>query len=263
MFPLAHNYLMQRLLAMPKYNLSEKLSKLEIDLLLLGAVAPDLVAGMGMDRNYGHTMGKKLYEFCKEKHPEALAFAFGVWAHGADPCGFDYYADEHWEDAKGWCFQKCVPYIPDVIKACNLPEEWGLWKAHNFVEMMAEMECDAAMPSLGARLVEAKKNTEAIEIVKNVLMDFDNPDPNLVAPVIDSVGVIFAVEDVNPLILGEKYAEQMVRRHDIYGSDPQYIAEIISEISHDLKAEYWKWYEMVEKIIIETLEKNCDFLTTR
>lgn len=261
MFPLAHNYLVRRILAMPDYKSIKKTNKLKADLILLGSVTPDLVAGMGMDRNRGHLMGEKLYGFCKENYPEALPFAFGVWSHGADPCGFDYYADEHWQGAKGWCFQKCTPYIPDVIKACNLPEEWGLWKAHNFVEMMAEIECASAMPDLGLGLTEAKANTEAVEIIKTVLCRFDNPIPETVAPVIDSIGEIFAVEQVTPIILGEKYAEQMIRRHDIYGSNPQYIAETVSRISHDLKDEFWQWYEKAEKEIIANLEKNCDYFS--
>ena len=260
MFPLAHNFLVQRLLDNPHYGLSRKLNQMEINLLRLGSVAPDLVAAMGMDRNYGHLMGKELYAYCKEDLPEALPFAFGVWSHGADPCGFDYYADEHWQDGKGWCFQKCLPYIDAVVEACNLPPEWGLWKAHNFVEMVAEMECDRVMPDLGSRLIVAKDDDEALEIAAKVLTEFGKADYNLIKPVFQTVSDIFTVADVTPDKLGIKYGEQLIRRHDIYGSHPDQMASIIETIARDLKDEYWDWYNTVEAMIIKELQSNTDFL---
>lgn len=261
MFPLAHNFLVKRLLDNPDYHLGERLTPFQVKLLMLGSVMPDLVSGMGMDRNFGHLMGEPLYAFCQEKYPKAMPFALGVWLHGADPCGFDYYADEHWQGGKGWCFQQCVPYIDDVVKACNLPAEWGLWKAHNFIEMMADMECAAAVPALGYRLLDAGADEDIKELIKEVLVDFGGAAPEKVNPVISFMGEMFSIYNVSPEDMGDKYAKQLVRRHDIHGADPQMIAAVLRRIYHDLKDDFWRWYEQAERCILTEIEKKVTILT--
>lgn len=260
MFPLAHNFLARRLLNNPAYNLQQKLNPLQIQLLLLGSVMPDLVSGMGMDRNFGHTMGKDLYAYCEKKYPDAIAFALGVWLHGADPCGFDYYADESWQGQKGWCFQKCVPYIDDVIKACNLPQEWGLWKAHNFIEMMADRECSLVIPDLGSKLLDAAKDQKAISVITEILTEFGGAEKAKVKEVIDFMDQMFSINDTSPEDMGEKYAKQLVRRHEIYGANPQMIADIIKKIAKDLKDEFWQWYQEAEKLLLTEMEKQNTIL---
>ena len=260
MFPLAHNFLMKRIMENPKYQLDKMLDSLQQNLILVGSVFPDLAAGMGMHRDYAHLMGEDVYRYCYDFCPENIPFAFGVWAHGADPCGFDYYADEHWGDGKGWCFQKCAPYIDEVVKACNLPQEWGLWKAHNFVEMMAEMECAAECPDLGSSLVNAKNDPEVLQRVFRVVTEYGGAISDQVRPVINSIDEIFAITAVTPQTLGEKYADQLVRRHGITGSNPEHMAEILTCISRDLRGEFWEWYDQVELIICKELEDKTDFL---
>ncbi len=260
MFPLAHNFLMRRIMENPKYQLDKMLTPLQQDLILLGSVFPDLAAGMGMHRDYAHLMGGDVYRYCYDFCSENIPFAFGIWAHGADPCGFDYYADEKWQDGKGWCFQKCLPYIDDVVQACNLPQEWGLWKAHNFVEMMAELECNAECPDLGQNLVLAKNNEEARRAVFRVVTEYGGAISEQVYPVIDSIDRIFAITQTTPQTLGERYADQLERRHGITDSNPEQMAEIIARISRELSGEFWDWYEQVEKIICRELEEETDFL---
>lgn len=122
------------------------------------------------------------------------------------------------------------------------------------------MECDRVMPDLGSRLIAAKDDSEALEIAAKVLADFGKADYNLIKPVFQTVSDIFVVADVTPGKLGIKYGEQLIRRHDIYGSDPEKMAAIIETISHDLKDEFWDWYNGVEALIIEELQSNTDFL---
>lgn len=260
MFPLAHNFLIKRIMENPKYQPGKIPDSFRRDLMLVGSVFPDLAAGMGMDRDYAHNMGGELYKYCHKICPENLPFAFGVWAHGADPCGFDYYADEKWQDGKGWCFQRCTPYIDEVVRACNLPPEWGLWKAHNFVEMMAEMECAAECPDLGQNLAAAKNNEDVVQAVFGVVTEYGGAVSSQVRPVLNSIDEIFAITEVTPLALGEKYADQLVRRHGIHGGNPEHMAEILRRISRDLRGEFWEWYEQVEKLICRQLEEKTYFL---
>ena len=263
MFPLAHNYLAEKLLQNPKYTLGKQITPFQNKLLRVGSVLPDLVAGMGMERNFGHLMGEALYGFCLEnqkKYSDAKALALGVWLHGADPCGFDYYADEHWQDGKGWCFQKCTPYIDDVVKACNLPAEWGLWKAHNFVEMMAEIQCDTVAAGLGTNLMAAALDDDVINLTADVLAEFGGAERAKVRPVLQMMDQMFSVENVTPEDLGEKYALQLVRRHDIHGADHKMIAEIIERIGVDLQHDFWLWYAQSEELILKAISDKLPCL---
>ncbi len=262
MFPLAHHFLVKQILKNPRYHLAERLTPLQKNLIRLGAVIPDLVAGMGMDRNFGHLMGKSLYDYCRENHPAAEPFALGVWLHGADPCGFDYYADEHWQKGNGWCFQQCTPYIDAVIDACALPPEWGLWKAHNFVEMAAEMACFAQDPTLGRELLAAGQEAEAVQTVADILVQFGNARTESVIPVLASMDQIFSIHQVTPLDLAEKYALQLKRRHDIQDADPVKIAAVLTQVKEDLTDEFWRWYPLVETMILREIEQYPTCLTT-
>lgn len=261
MFPLAHNFLAEKILKSPRCKLQKPLTPFQKNLMMVGSVLPDLVAGMGMERNFGHLMGRELYAFCGEKHPAALPLALGVWLHGADPCGFDYYADEHWGDGKGWCFQKCVPYIDDVVAACNLPAEWGLWKAHNFVEMAAEIQCDKKCPELGRRLLAAVADEDVIKLTADVLADFAGADRSRVRSVLQITDEMFSIKTVTAEDLGEKYAMQLIRRHEIYGADAKKAADVILHIESDLKDEFWLWYQQTEDLIWQNISREATFLT--
>lgn len=261
MFPLAHHFLVKQILRNPRYRLAERLTPLQNNLIRLGAIIPDLVAGMGMDRNFGHQMGKSLYDYCRKNHPAAEPFALGVWLHGADPCGFDYYADEHWQGGNGWCFQQCAPYIPAVIDACALPPEWGLWKAHNFVEMAAEMACYNQDPALGQELLTAGQEEETVRTITEILTQFSNAKAEAVAPVLSSMDQIFSIHQVTPLDLAEKYALQLNRRHGIQNADPAKIAAVLTQVATDLTEEFWSWYSLVKSMILREIEQYPTCLT--
>lgn len=264
MFPLAHNLLITRLLANPAYDLAARLSPLQTKLLKVGGIMPDLVSGFGMERNYGHEMGKAFYQYLAANHPEYCSFGLGMWLHGTDPCGFDYYADEHWQQGpRGWCFQKCTPYIPRVIKACNLPEKWGLWKGHNFVEMAAELEAIHAYPNLSDDLLEARNDHEVIAVVTQLLTEFAEADPTRIPLMVEKVDEIFALKGVTADSLAEKYSLQLVNRHQIHGSDVAAMAGIIRDMQAALKEEFWQWLQEVEGLIQTAISQEHTILTQK
>ena len=250
MFPLAHTFLLTELAEMPDFEPCQGYSDFDHKLFLVGGVIPDMVVGMGADRIFGHSMGKELYQFCREKYPEALPFALGAWLHGIDPCGFDYYADEHWPGGNGWCFQTCEPYIPAVIESCQLPPEWGLWKAHNFVEMSCDHICTKLRPEIGPALIESRSDRLVQELLAEVMHKFAGLDYDRVHGVISRIGDAFAILDVSFTELGKKYAQQLFDRHQLKDARPLEIAKVLEQIASDIEQPFKPWYEEVKGIII-------------
>jgi hypothetical protein len=256
MFPLAHTYLINELIQQPKLLFDHDLNDFERKLFLVGGVIPDMVVGMGADRIFGHSMGKKLYQYCQENYPEAATFALGAWLHGIDPCGFDYYADEHWQGGNGWCFQTCEPYIPAVIESCQLPQEWGLWKAHNFVEMSCDHICTKARPEIGPLLIESRSDRLVQDLIAELMHKFAGLDYERVHGVVSRIGDAFAILDVSFIELGNKYAQQLFDRHQIENARPKEIAQTLEKIAADIEPEFFPWYQEVKGLILTEIQKE-------
>jgi len=262
MFPLTHTFLLNELAEMPEFAPAANFSEFERKLYLVGGVIPDMLVPMGADRLLGHNMGRELYAFCRENYPEALPFALGVWLHGIDECGFDYYADEHWQGGNGWCFQMCEPYIPEVIKACGLPEEWGLWKAHNFIEMSCDYLCAQKRPSIGPELVAARSVPEVQDLLAEVLHKFSLADPergvidyDKAHKIISTIGYNFSFIDVNFADLGQKYAEHMFERHGLENADGAAVARLLERVAADIAPIFPVWYAEVKGIICTKMQQ--------
>lgn len=256
MFPIAHNLMVKKMLEsdIPPFN--REFSPFEIKLLNIGSILPDFVIGMGMDRDYGHRMGEEFYEYTEANCPEYSALALGVWLHGIDGFGFDTYADEKWKDEIGWCFLTCLLYIPKAINACALPREFALWKSHNLVELMAELECAKYDPKLGKNLLEAIHDQEVMKVVTDILVDFGGAKAERVYEVLKGLDDRFSISEVTAHDCAEKYIEQLKRRHSITGGSVRALADLILQIQIDHKEDFWLWFEEVEGLIKEKFSKR-------
>jgi hypothetical protein len=244
-----HTYANKQLAVQNKLKLDQTQTKLYI----LGGILPDLVSAMGLDRNYGHQMGKEFYFWCKENADDALAFAYGAWLHGADPVGLDYYADECWHGGNGWCFQKCVPYMDMVERACNIPPKWALWKGHNFVEMAMELVTCELEPTLADELVAARLDNEAVAAADEILHFFAKTEKGVPAKIYRKLPAIFALEGINPVTLAERYKTQLEIRHQIAGSDTGAMAAIIDTVKIKEGREYLPWLNEANTLMQEAI----------
>ena len=128
MFPITHIWFCRRVLGYSS------------NMTVLGSVFPDTVIKCSLTRDQTHNVGWGLYKYLKEHGNEHLEFARAMATHTVNPRGLDFYGDEEYGDGyKGYCFQKAAAIEKEVIEACNIPAEFGLWKAHNFIEMGIEM----------------------------------------------------------------------------------------------------------------------------
>lgn len=253
MFPLAHNYMTNRLLAAGKPPFNSAYSELDYRLMLVGSILPDFVAAMGLNRNLWHSCGTQFYQFAQDVMPAAAPLAVGVALHGIDGCGFDTYADEVWQKKLGWCFLKCLPYIPDAVLACNLPREYALWKAHNLVEMAAELEIAAKYPNLGPTLMAALHDEAVMQVICVALGQYAAADDSRVRPVLQTMDKRFSILEVSAEDSAEKYLEQLKRRHNISGGSVADLAALLEQIRADLKDEMWQWFDEVYILMSDNL----------
>lgn len=250
MFPLAHNFMTDRLLTDARPPFDRNFSQAERRLMLVGSILPDFVAGMGLNRDFWHERGAEFYSFTEKNLPEAEPLALGVWLHGIDGCGFDTYADEVWQGKLGWCFLKCLPYIPDAVIACNLPRQYALWKAHNLVEMAAELEIAAHHPTLGKELMTALHDEEVMQMICRALGEFAAADESRVRPILQTMEQRFSILNVSAEDCAEKYLNQLKRRHDIIGGSREALASLLEQIRTDLKDEMWQWFDEVHELML-------------
>lgn len=255
MFPIAHNYMICRLIEAKQPPFERAFSELERDMLLVGSILPDFVAGMGLERNFWHEQGRQFHDYCRANLPEAEPLALGIWLHGIDGVGFDTYADEVWQGKLGWCFLKCLPYIPDAVIACRLPREFALWKAHNLVEMAAEIEIAAHYQELGAGLMAALHNEQLMQLICLALGDFAGANAERVRPILQTMEQRFSILNVTAKDCAVKYLGQLKRRHDITGGNAEQLAALLEQIRADLKPEFWQWFDEVFALMNANLQK--------
>lgn len=250
MFPLAHNYMTERILAAAPGPFAGEFSDLDKQLMLVGSILPDFVAGMGLDRDFWHEGGADFYHFTVRNLPQAAPLALGVWLHGIDGCGFDTYADEIWQGKMGWCFLKCLPYIPDAVLACNLPRAYALWKAHNLVEMAAELEVAAARPQLGQQLMAAIHDETVMQTVIHAFSAYADAKAENIRRVLQTMDTRFSILQVSPEDSAAKYLRQLQRRHQITGGSVDDLAALLEQIRTDLHDEMWVWFDDVEALLV-------------
>lgn len=211
MFPIAHAWLVNRLVASPS------------PAHFLGCVWPDMLFESPITHAQSHRSGQRLAS-CAAARPEDGTFrdfVAGVLTHGSEPHGLDWYSDEQYEapaEARGYAFQKAVPLATDTAAACGLPAEQGWWKAHNLVEMAFELRLFAERPALGDALVCACTDEALITRVATVLAGiFDQPADQLAHAMRSFVSIV----DLQPAsveALADIYARQVRHKHP--GAEP-------------------------------------------
>jgi len=242
-----------RIMAAAPGPFQREFSPLEQQLVYVGSILPDFICGMGFDRNVWHSQGAAFLKFCQNRGRQAEALALGVCLHGDDGFGFDTFADEVWQGKMGWCFLQCLPYIPDVVLACNLPRSLALWKAHNMVELAAELELAAAYPQLGPRLLAAVHSDAVLDVVGAELAAYSSSpsEPPNMRRILRTMNERFSVEQVTAADCAGKYLQQLAKRHQVSGGSVSELAELLEQIRAELKAKIWHWFTEVEEILIK------------
>ena len=139
MFPLTHLYTAKEVLGY------------ENAMTALGAMFPDFGSVLGAGRNLCHEMGVDMWHYAMESDKDHADFALGVLTHGTALPGIDWYADESYHGLRpGFCFQLGEEIAAEAAKACNLPPNMAVWKAHNIIEMAFDVITERKHPCIGA-----------------------------------------------------------------------------------------------------------------
>lgn len=245
MFPLTHVHMVQKLFQ-PANNL-----------LVLGSIFPDTTVGNSLSYNQTHRQGKRLYQYIKEKDPEFLPFALGVISHGVEPFGLDFFGDEKYlEFEKGYCFEKARSIIQATITVCNLPQRFGWWKAHNFIEMAIELDIASCYPETYGALNQVYEDTELIAWAGELLADFYYATPQEIMAGIFHFRNYVLEEGISANKLAVNYNNQMIKRHSIK-TDIEKVEELIIWSRDLIKDSYEDFLNYCCQEITETLDKIC------
>lgn len=242
MFPLAHALVAQNLI------------KKDDSQVIFGGVFPDLAHVIGLNRDTTHEMGRDFYSFCRDYDEDFLDFARAVISHGASPPGLDYHADQSYEGREpGYCFQRAVPLVDQVIKTCAIPHEMGLWKAHNFIEMAFDVISVELNPLLTEQFATALEDEKELKRCANLLGRYFHVDGAMINDAFQRMPDYFCLQDVTAFNLAEKYAAQLKKRHGVLKADPQGMAGVIEEAREIVTAEFSLFINDVEDKICQLL----------
>jgi len=225
-------------------------------LIILGALYPDMASTSGYNRNEAHTMGDTFAAWCKINAPWGIDLAKGIISHGCNPYGVDYYSDEFWPGGeKGWCFQQGVPWMPEVARTTNLPENLIWWKAHNFVEMSLELIMIDQDNDLNSDILKAVDDHGAVKEVAQLLAAYAGLDESKIEYAYNMVPEVFALEEVSPQYLATRQGRAYRLRHQVYDYDEEQMAELLRLMSISLLETALPFSEQLEKLVSETLTK--------
>jgi hypothetical protein len=201
MFPITH------------IGFAEKVMNFRNSSVILGAVYPDIVITGCLDYKQTHYCGFELYDYLIGYCPD---FARGMITHTVKPMGLDYYGDESYKEGyKGYCFQKAKLIVDRVIEACNIPESYGLWKAHNFVEMGIELNTIESQPYFVEELHKAIFDEAAMEQFTGPIEHYYGLKNKEIAESFKKLSHYIELDKSNCHTLAEKYNIQMQSKHSI------------------------------------------------
>lgn len=201
MFPITHIWFAEKVLG--RINSS----------VILGAIFPDIVITGCLEHKQTHCCGYELYDYLKW---DCSDFARAMATHTVSPKGLDYYGDECYGTGyKGYCFQKGSMIVEDVIRACNLPEEFGLWKAHNFIEMGIELNMIDENSSLLSKLSNAFLDKAAVNHIAEPIERYFNLKPHTIEESFQRFSEFIQLSQTSSYALAVKYDMQMQSKHNI------------------------------------------------
>lgn len=183
--------------------------------MVLGAVFPDTVIAGFLEHGETHRRCGQLYNFLS-RVGSFQNFARAAMTHGTTPQGLDYYCDEKYLDfSKGFAFEQARPLVSQVIKSCNLPEEMGWWKAHNFIEMACELWMYNNRRDCHGYMAMALDNRGLILALSELLAPFFDIPVGKMAMSFPIYGEYVLLDEVTAPKLAEKYGLQTRKKHGI------------------------------------------------
>jgi hypothetical protein len=204
MFPITHIWFSRRVLGYVN------------NMTVLGSVFPDTVIKCCLAYDQTHNAGWKLYDYFEKQSEEHLDFVRAVITHTVNPKGLDFYGDEQYGDGyKGYCFQKAVEIEKEVIAACNIPEKYGLWKAHNFIEMGIEMNIADSEKGLMDIFNKGLSDTSLIKALSTHLDRYYRLQDRSVADCFNKFINFMELKDLSSIALANRYNIQMQAKHGI------------------------------------------------
>ncbi len=195
---------------------------------VLGAVFPDTVIAGFLEHADTHRRCGDIYKYLAGAG-RFTDFAAAAVTHGTVPEGLDYYCDEKYLDfERGYAFEMARPLVDKVIKYCRLPEKMGWWKAHNFIEMAAELWLYESRQEYRGYLARALDNQNLIRDLAQLLAPFYGLTTAKMALSFPIYAECILLDEVTPMCLAGKYGEQTARKHGIKVDVPG-AANIIEE----------------------------------
>lgn len=220
MFPIAHAYLLERLVA----------ERGAAD--YLGCVWPDMLFSGPLTHAQTHRQGRELLAFALGEGPVFQTFVRAALTHMAEPHGFDWYSDEQYDPgaAKGYAFERARPFVDDVVRAARVEPAIGLWKAHNFVEMSFEQALGRRYPHLGRAVGAACADRELAALVTEPLARFFNQPQAALARNISAFPNTVALASPTSWDLAAAYSWQLRAKHGVETADIPAMAAIIDRV---------------------------------
>lgn len=204
MFPITHIWFSKRVLGYIN------------NMTVLGSVFPDTVIKCCLSYDQTHNIGWGLHEYLRNYSEEYLDFARAMATHTVNPKGLDFYGDEEYGDGyKGYCFQKAVEIEKEVIEACNIPNKFGLWKAHNFIEMGIEMNIVDSEKGLADIFNKGLSDGLMVQELSSKLDKYFRLQGGSVADCFSKFTNFMELEDISSFALANRYNAQMQVKHGI------------------------------------------------
>lgn len=226
MFPLCHIYFTSKVFE----NIS--------DFAIIGSIYPDIVISEAISRDMSHYNTEELFKYLIHSGKKMEEFAVGALTHGVDMKGLDYYSDENFPRGyKGYCFEKGKIIEENVIECCRIPREWGLWKAHNFIEMAFELYINQRHKDILKTFKKVLEDSNIIRYISQHLEGYYHVSASSLEQSFKNFYKIFEYDQLNELTMMRKYGMQLKKKHGIENIDIEKAGLVISTaveiISHD------------------------------
>ncbi len=204
MFPMTHIWFSRRVLGYLN------------NMTVLGSIFPDTVIKCCLTYDQTHNVGWGLYDYFREYAEEYLDFVKAAVTHTVTPKGLDFYGDEEYgRGYKGYCFQKAAAIEKEVIEACNIPDKFGLWKAHNFIEMGIEMNIAYSEKELMNIFHNGLTDTSLVYQLSSHIDKYFGLKDRSSASCFSRFTEAMELKDLSSLAFAKRYNTQMQMKHGI------------------------------------------------
>jgi len=236
--------------------LSDRLSGFSI----MGSIYPDVIVSGILNRDVTHYNTKDLYRHFSFRDEQMTEFALGAVTHGVDMKGLDYYSDENYEGLNmGYCFIKGKEIEEDVVACCNIPEKWGLWKAHNFIEMAFDLYLCRNNPWIAKLLDETVNNTCITTYINKSLSEYYGIPASVISESFKKFTEFIQYDSTDAYSIIKKYALQLNRKHGINNVDIDGGAHVILKSVDIIKHEIEDFNLRTVSHIKQVVQNDTDF----